>query len=47
MKIWTNFVYSQGQLKRTIVHNFFQMYDQVEYILKQSKQGIILFYSKK
>ena len=47
MEIWNFFMCSQGQLKRNIVHNFVQTYDQVKYILKQSKPSIILFYSKK
>ena len=47
MNIRNFFVCSQGQLKRNIVHNFVQTYDQVKYILKQSKPSIILFYSKK
>ena len=47
MDIWIFFMCSQGQLKRNIVHNFVQTYDQVKYILKQSKPSIILFYSKK
>ena len=47
MEIWNFFMYSQEQLKRNIIHNFVQNYDQVKYILKQSKPSIILFYSKK
>ena len=45
-KIWTNFAYSQGQLKRTIVRNFFQMYDQVKYIWNSQNQVSFYFTGK-